>query len=404
MNKLTVLKNQFHPIVWVLLAGTILARGAAFMSLPFLAIYLSKTANISPVLIGITIGMSPLAATIGGFVGGQLSDKFGRKLIMLISLFGISVVFFGFSMASHPIAFIILNTCSGFLNSFFEPTSQALIADITEKDKRMKAFSLRYTAINIGASAGPLLGAYFATVQANLTFLITGIIYLIYGVLLWMLMNRFKITSEPAGAKKVSFKDSINVLKDDKALRYFIIGGILIALGYSQIESNLPQHLEHTVKNGIALYSILLSINAVFVILMQLPISTFVEKFAVMKVMMAGAVFLCLGLFGFGFSFNWPTAIASMIALTIGEILIFPSSSVVIDKLAPDHLRGTYFGANQFRKIGQFIGPIFGGYLLKHIGGMNGFYLIALLTFLSIIFYNLGSRSKPIYRNIQLQK
>ena len=296
-------------------------------------------------------------------------------------------------------AFIILNTLNGFLNSFFEPTSQALIADITEKDKRMKAFSLRYTAINIGASAGPLMGAYFATVQANLTFMMTGIIYFIYAVILWKLMNRFQIQSNLGNAKKVVFKDAVKILQADKALRYFILGGILIALGYSQIQSNLPQHLAHSVNNGITLYSILLSINAVFVIVMQIPISTIVEKYSVMKVMMAGTIFLCLGLFGFGFSFNWPTAIAAMVILTIGEILIFPSSSVVIDQLAPDHLRGTYFGANQFRKTGQFLGPIFGGFLLKHIGGMHGFYLIALITFLSIVFYGLGSRTQQIYRS-----
>src|SRR4051794_21921300 len=100
MNKLKNYISQFHLIVWVLLIGTILSRGSATMTLPFLAIYLSRNMDLSPVFIGITIGMSPLMGTIGGFIGGHLSDRYGRKRVMLIALFAIAFVYFGFTGAT----------------------------------------------------------------------------------------------------------------------------------------------------------------------------------------------------------------------------------------------------------------------------------------------------------------
>ncbi|HSO57995.1 MAG TPA: hypothetical protein VLQ66_07130 [Paenisporosarcina sp.] len=61
---------HFHPVVWTLLIGTVFARGASFMALPFLALYLSNTHGIHPIWIVITFGLSPLTGILVGFIGG----------------------------------------------------------------------------------------------------------------------------------------------------------------------------------------------------------------------------------------------------------------------------------------------------------------------------------------------
>ena len=169
-------KFSFHPVVWTLLIGTVFARGASFMAVPFLALYLSNTHGIHPILIGITIGLSPLTGTLGGFIGGYFSDRYGRKKVMLWTIFVWGLVYFGFSQASHIGTFMVLNALNGLCRSFFEPSSQALMADLTSVDKRKRVFSLRYTAINIGASLGPLLGVYVAPFSTSLPFLLTSMI------------------------------------------------------------------------------------------------------------------------------------------------------------------------------------------------------------------------------------
>jgi MFS family permease len=388
--------GQFHPIVWVLLIGTVLSRGSAFMTLPFLSIYLSRHMELSPLIIGITVGMSPLMGTVGGFIGGHLSDRFGRKPIMLTSLFMVAFVYYGFTVATGQGWFILLNALNGLSNSFFEPTAQALMADLTEKTKRMKVYSLRYTAMNIGASVGPLIGAYLANTSAKLSFGITGTIYLLYALVLVYFLKRLvvPVPQEENSKKVVSFGAAFRIIKTDKALRYLIIGIILVNMGYVQIDSNLPQILEGTVENGVFIFSMLITINAVMVVVLQMPISHLAEKFKIMQVMVVGAVFMAAGLIGFSFVNGWVTAIVAIVLLTLGEILIFPSNSMMIDQLAPEHLRGTYFGAAQFRKIGNFLGPVFGGYLLSHFQGQIMFWVIALVTLGSITFFTAGNKSK----------
>ena len=88
------------------------------------------------------------------------------------------------------------------------------------------------------------------------------------------------------------------------------------------------------------------------------------------------------------------TAIGMMIAMaivTIGEIFIFPSTSVFIDQIAPEDRKGTYFGAGQFRSIGNFTGPVLGGWLLQDFGGDFLFSVIAGIILCSIFFYYLGN-------------
>lgn len=383
--------QQFHNIVWVLLAGTILARGTAFMTLPFLSIYLSRNLDLHPFLIGLTVGISPLMATFGGFVGGQLSDRYGRKPVMLSSLLVLSFVYYGFSLANSPGWFILLNALSGLCNSFFEPTSQALMSDVTEKEKRMRVFSLRYTAINIGASVGPLIGAFLANSSPKLTFIITGTAYFSYFIVLLVLLNKFSIQRNES-KKGASFIEAVRIVRKDKILRYLILGVILINVGYAQIESNLPQYLEGSLENGVMIYSVLLSINAVLVVFMQMPISHFAERYRPMQILIAGSFILSFGLICFSFVNGWITAIIAITFITVGEILIFPSNSILIDQLAEDHLRGTYFGAGQFRKIGHFFGPVLGGYFLSHYNGQMMFWIISLIALGSIFFFMLGNR------------
>lgn len=392
-KKLKSYYRQFHPIVWVLLSGTVLARGSAFATLPFLAIYLSRNLDLHPVLIGLTIGISPLAGVVGGFLGGHLSDRFGRKPVMIGSLLSMSLIYFGFMVAETPAWFIILNAMNGLSGSFFEPSGQALIADLTEKSKRMRAFSLRYTAINIGASVGPLLGAYLAVVSAKSAFMVTGIMYFIYLLIFAGMMKKYNVGNPVSkGAANVTIASSLRIIGKDKALLYLVLGSIIINFGYSQIESNVPQYLESSLANGVFVYSVMLSINAVMVVILQMPLSHFAERFKTMQVMMAGAVFLSIGMLTFGFVSGWYTGILAILFVTIGEILIFPSSSYLVDQLATDELRGTYFGAAQFRKLGHFIGPIVGGFLLKEAGGIVLFPVIAIAVLGSILFFVQGNK------------
>ncbi|MCK9912530.1 hypothetical protein MXD81_25475, partial [Microbacteriaceae bacterium K1510] len=69
------------------------------------------------------------------------------------------------------------------------------------------------------------------------------------------------------------------------------------------------------------------------------------------------------------------------------------SSDVFIDRLAPEGMRGAYFGAKSFNNLGQFIGPWLGGILMATYGGSSMFMVIAIITMCSNIFFWSGQRA-----------
>ena len=149
------------------------------------------------------------------------------------------------------------------------------------------------------------------------------------------MLNRYSIT-HVTPVHQLPLLDTLMVTWKDKTLLVFIIGGILINVGYSQIDSNLPQYIQQSFSDGVALFASSLHLNAILVIILQVPLSLISEKWPVLRVMIFGSIFFAVGFASFGFA---TTAIGMMIAMaivTIGEIFIFPSTSVFIDQIAPE--------------------------------------------------------------------
>lgn len=385
--------NYFHPLVWNILFGTIFTRVASFMTIPFLALYLQKELHATPLMIGLTLGVAQLFATFGGIFGGFLTDKLGRKLIILVTIFVWSAVFFGFAIVHNVLLFIILNALNGLCRSFFEPATQALMIDFTDKEKRRRLFSVRYTMINIAAVIGPLLGVWIATLSnAAVPFIITGSMYAFYGVFLFYTLNRFEMLQEVSIERQTLFK-MFRVIGTDRKLLFLIAGGTLINLGYSQFDSTLPQFINLTIENGVKLFSILIATNAIVVLLLQLPISILSERISVLKSLILGVCFFTAGFVLFAIATNWTVFIIAMVVFTIGEIFAFPMMNALIEEIAPDTQKATYLGASQLKNIGGFLGPIFGGWLLVQYQNQM-FFVIGLIILLSLVFYKWAFSAK----------
>lgn len=383
----------FHPIVWIILNGTIFTRIASFMTIPFLAIYLQSELHASPLIIGITLGIAQLCATFGGFIGGYLTDKFGRKFIMLTTIFIWSAVFIGFATVRVVPFFILLNAINGLCRSFFEPASQALMIDFTEEKKRRRLFSFRYTAINIAAVIGPLCGVWISSLSsAKVPFLITGSMYAIYGLFLVFVFKKYEVTPKK-DAKKQTIIQMFKVVLADQKLLYLLAGGILVSLGYSQFDSTLPQYINLNIENGVKLYSLLITLNAIVVLALQLPIGIYTERISIMKSLVIGILFFAAGFLIFNVATTAWVFVGGMIIFTIGEIFAFPMMNALIEEIAPATQKATYLGASQFKNLGGFMGPVFGGWLLVHFASQL-YIVMAVVFLLSLVFYRLAFLKK----------
>lgn len=381
--------KQLHPISLHIIVGTLFARLTTFMTYPFLIIYLTKFKGISPVEAGVIIGISALVSIFGGFVGGHLSDRFGRHRVMIYSIFSWAFVFIGFALANHVMMFFMLNALNGLCRSFFEPSSRALLSDVTKQENKLLVFNLRYAAINVGAAIGPVLGLKMGSASSNTAFWVTAAVYFLYAFSLLYMFRKHRsicLIQVSGENERTTFTKACRVLVHDKIFSVALIGITLGVAGYSQFSSTIPQYLSSApyFEKGVALYSFLIVVNAVTVLVMQYPVSRIGKYHSPLTSILIGTLTVGTGLFLFGlWKATWLLVIA-IIIFTIGEVMMFSMTDLFVDQIAKPHMKGLYFGAMGFTSAGSAFGPAIGGVLITQFGFTHSTSLFGALALLSI--------------------
>ncbi|CAH0347266.1 MFS transporter [Bacillus sp. CECT 9360] len=402
------LMTDVGPIGWNIIIGTMFGRMATSMSMPFLAIYLTKSLGVSPAMTGAIVAVSALVGVLASFLGGYLSDRFGRKRILILSIFMWAAVFAGYGFSKTILAFFIMNSLNGLCRALFEPASRALLSDITEPKNRLLIFNLRYTAINVGVTFGPLLGLKLGSADSMSSFYVAGIIYTLYGLsLIVSLKNHQDKTVDLKN--RITMREAAGVINRDKTFTLALVALILSITGFSQFNSTLPQFFSssESFENGVAVFSYLLTLNALLVIIIQYPIVAISKRFPSILSIAAGNLIICLGLIGFAYAKSIPAFILIIVLFTIGEVLMFSMTDLFIDELADPAIKGTYFGALGFSGLGNVIGPWFGGVLLGHFGAGQPLLLFGTLSAtavfgvpLFLIVYSQLKKRKTFERNL----
>ncbi len=382
---------RFHPVAWGVIIGTFLSRTGFFMTLPYLGIYLGKVKGIDPATVGAILAVSLLAGTMSSFFGGALSDRLGRYPVMITSMSLWSLVLIGFAFANDTWAFFLLSSLNGLFRSVFEPTARALLADVTPAEHRTDAFNARYFAINLGGAIGPLAGLKLGagSSASMLPFFASAAIFAVYALLLVVFMVMFKQKVQERSSS-VTINQMARIVLTDNVFLYFLLGNVFVAGAYSHLDTTLSQYIGH---DRVESYSFLFVVNTLSVLVLQYPLAKLMKRFSSLTALKAGCLLFGLGLFGFGLFDNLFMLALSMVVFTAGEILCFVIGDVLIGEIAPEHLRGAYYGASGFAFIGQSVCAWFGGILLNLLGFGQGpviFAILMLLAFLAFPFFQRG--------------
>src|SRR5688572_25672578 len=131
------------PLVRFIIFSTAFVKGGAFLSLPYLTIYLQKHFDASPAITGLIVGLNPTAGMAVGFAGGYLSDIWGRKGILIASIFLCGMSYVGFSYSTELWQFALASAVLGGASGALQTSLRALVSDLTHPSKRPLAFRLQ---------------------------------------------------------------------------------------------------------------------------------------------------------------------------------------------------------------------------------------------------------------------
>ena len=154
--------RDIHPNLKLRLAMQFLGGLVTMAVIPFMAIYFAQ--KIGATQTGIILVLIVISGVIGGFIGGHISDKIGRRKIMIFAELGIMATFFFIALCNSPwfdlpyvtAAFFVLNMFAG---GMFQPAAQAMIIDVTDSDSRKLVFTVSYWLGNLATAIGGIIGA-----------------------------------------------------------------------------------------------------------------------------------------------------------------------------------------------------------------------------------------------------
>ena len=380
--------KRFPAIIWLILFGTFLARTSYFMAWPYLIVVLFEDYQATETQIGLIFAISAAVSSISGLYAGFLSDKLGRKRIMLYGCVLAGLTYYGIGAAFELWHFALLMIVAGLMRPTIEAPGKAVISDnLTDEKDRELALNMRYFILNAGGAIGPLMGISLALNEPQALFYVTGITYFFYALLLALGFHFSQVTQPVSHEGVIKFRKVFAVISKDKVFMGLLLANILLMFVYSHIESSIPQVLARSgLEDAVKWIGILVIVNTCTVILLQFPLLALLESKNVFFRTRLGVILMGIAQVIYIFTpadyaYGW---VIGTLFLSIGEVIAFPTLSVQIDRLAPAHLKGSYFGAASLYSTGFALGPLIGGWMLSQ-GNKTLLFGLCLLCVMAIV-------------------
>jgi len=406
--------KQFPLLMWILLFGAFITRGSFYMVWPFLAVILYDRFEISATEVGMILSFAAIISVFIGFIGGTLSDHFGRKHLMYASGILYVISFSLLAEVSTITGYVVVITLCSIATSIWQPPTSALIGDIISDAKtRELAMQARYFMVNVGSAFGPLIGVWFGLTGKQSSFHITAFAFAFLLILLFFgFRHQSKIEqkhkqeqkeAQPVdtgrndnhAGDKTSLRQTIIILVQDRLLQCLIAANILCMFIYGQMDTSLIQYLTRSqVPDLLQLISAMIFTNSMVIITSQFALLRMMAAMSLVKRVQIGLVLLTLSQIWLAINpldlfWGW---IGATVVMSLAEAILFPTMNVHIDRIAPAHLRGAYFGAASFYSIGYALAPIGGGLILDALGGFWLFSMGSILCLFVIYLYKIIDR------------
>ena len=369
LEKITTTYHEYPRTFWMMILVNFIDRLGGSLLFPFFALYLTKRFNIGMTQVGVLFAVFFVSGFLGSFPGGALTDRFGRKGIIIFSLLATSLSTLLMGFVSTFQLFIIVAFVSGIFTDVGGPAYEAVFMDVLPKEKRPSGFGIRRVAFNLAIVAGPAIGGFIAARSYLALFIIDAIVSSLVALLVFLLIPETKPAlseGQEEESTTQSFIGYLHVVRDGKFMAF--VGACLLAwMVYMNMNTTMGVFLRNNHGIAEAGYGWLISLNAAMVVLFQFPITRRIENQPPMLMMALGTFLFAIGLGMYGYvSAYWLFAVG-MAVLTIGEMVTIPIANAVVAGFAPEDMRGRYnFIYGNSWGISFAVGPYLAGLVMDN--------------------------------------
>ena len=386
--KLVDVYHEYPRPFWTLILITFIDRVGGAMLFPFFALYLTKRFAIGMTQVGILFAAFSVSSLVGSMMGGALTDRLGRKSILIFGLIASSFSTLAMGFVSTFEIFFVMALFVGILTDTAGPARQAMIADMLPEEKRAQGYGIFRVAFNLSVVIGPAIGGLLAARSYLALFIADAVISLIAAVLVSRFISETKPKVGPDLLQESmagSFKGYFRVLRDT-AFMLFLSASLLMALVYMNMNTTLGVYLRDTHSVPEAGYGWILSLNAAMVVLFQFTITRRIENLPPMLMMAVGSALYAIGFAMYGFVSVYWLFLMAMVIITIGEMIVAPVGQALVARFSPEDMRGRYMAVFGLSWTIPFaIGPYLAGLLLDNYDQRLLWYIAGFIGLLAVV-------------------
>ncbi len=398
-------KKRRSPLF--LMALTILIDFTGFGIIIPLLPFWAQRLGANPTGIGLAVTLYALAQFLFTPLLGALSDRYGRKPIILIALL-IEACSLALTALAGTFPLLLLARFIGGLGASNIGSAQAVVSDVTTAKDRAQGMGLIGAAIGLGFVIGPALGGVLTPLGPTVPFWVAAAVALINALLVLLLLPETH-TGKVAARKEAASARGIYVIfagwqyiTHNRALAGLIIVNLIYTIAFTAMETIFPLFSQHIFHWGATQNAYIFTYVGFIVVIMQGGlIRQLVKRWHEQSIMLVGLLFLAIGLISLAFSNQLALLLISLGLVSIGDGAVSPIISTLLSFASPIEAQGETLGlAQSFASLGRIIGPIAAGELdtlsnpgLPLISG-GILVILAVVVIISILPHRLEARSE----------
>ena len=360
--------------------------------IPILPAFATKVLGVDEAAIGIAIASYSFIQFIFNPVLGKLSDKYGRKPVIVFCLIINALGYVIFAFTSSYLLLLLSRVVAGIGGSSIS-VAQAYIADVTTKENRSKGMGLIGSAFGLGFVFGPLIGGYLAEYGYMVTGLAAGGFSLIAFVVTLLFLPESLTKSEESISEKQIIKrklidfEALKKVSSEPGRAVFIILFFILVFSFANIYGTFA-------LLGIQVYGFtdlqngyIFGITGLTSAIVQGGLIGYIDKlFSRQNILKTGSLIISasLALIPYGGTFLGLAIIS--VFLSIGTGLLQPTLLSLISDVTPDNEQGVTLGVNQsLSSLARVLGPLWGGFAFEFLGYPFPFLTGAAFMFLVVL-------------------
>ena len=343
-NKVKETYQEFPLTFWILVITTFIDRIGGTLIFPFFALYVTQKFDVGMTQAGVLLAIFSVSGFLGSMIGGALTDKFGRRGMVLFGLVFSALSSLSMGIVDELYVFYLLAVVVGLLSNIGGPARQAMVADILPEEKQAEGYGILRVAGNLAWIMGPMIGGFLAATSYLLLFILDAITSLITAVIVYKLVpeTKPKVPEEQRQETILETLVGYRVVMGDKIYIAFLITSMSMLIVYQQMYNTLSVFLRDVHGVSTQGYGFMLSLDAGTVVLFQFWVTRRIKRYAPMLMMAIGTAFYLVGFTMYGFVSTYILFVTAILLITIGEMIVMPVGQALVAHFAPEDMRGRY--------------------------------------------------------------